>query len=101
MIRRTQSKRDANHGEISEVFRSLGFTVLDISAVGGGCPDIVVGRRGYNWLIEIKDGSKPPSARKRTVDELTFAVHWNGQVKVISSRDEAIKFETDIRELGA
>ena len=87
---RAASRVDSNHREIVHGLRKTGCTVLDLSAVGCGCPDILVGRAGHNWLFEIKDGSKPPSARKLTMPEQAFFAMWRGNVQVVKSLDEAI-----------
>jgi hypothetical protein len=49
--------------------------VQPLHTIGQGCPDLLVGYRGKWSLIELKDGSKPPSQRKLTVDEL----EWHGK----------------------
>lgn len=83
---------DANQREIVKTLRSLGGTVLILSEVGKGCPDICLGYRGKNYLIEIKDGSKPPSKQALTSDESKFHLAWKGQVCIINSIDNAVKF---------
>lgn len=87
---RRAAKTDANHQEIVRGLRATGCTVLDLSGVGQGCPDIMVGRAGINWLFEIKDGKKPPSARKLTEAEQAFFQTWRGNVQIVNSLDEAI-----------
>ena len=87
---RRAARTDRNHSEIVKGLKQSGCTVLDLSAVGCGCPDIMVGRAGYNWLFEIKDGKKPPSARKLTTAEQAFFAMWRGNVQVVKSVDEAI-----------
>ena len=47
--------------------------VQTLASVGDGCPDILVGYRGANYLIEIKDPEQPPSKRRLT----TAQEHWN------------------------
>jgi hypothetical protein len=83
---------DSNQPAIVEALRKLGATVLHLHTIGKGAPDIAVGYQGKNALIEIKDGAKPPSARKLTPDEEKFHAEWRGQVAVIESVDEAIAF---------
>lgn len=91
MARGVYARRvDSNQNEIVALMRDLGASVLILSAVGKGCPDILAGIRGRNILIEIKDGNKPPSARKLTEDEKRFHDEWNGQVCVIKDVTEAI-----------
>ena len=86
---------DENQNEIVKVLRKLGASVLILSSVGKGCPDILVGvsdNKGHkhNILVEIKDGKKSPSQRKLTEDEQKFFDNWKGQVSVITSVTEAI-----------
>jgi hypothetical protein len=68
--------------------------VADTSRVGDGWPDIVVGFRGKNWLLEIKDGSKPPSKRKLTAEQEQFVAYWRGQWACVKSEAEAIELVT-------
>lgn len=76
---RKRARVDANHAEMVKAFRALGCSVLDLSQLGNGCPDILVGVRGsHNVLVEIKDGKKKPSARKLTPDEEEFFATWRG-----------------------
>jgi hypothetical protein len=83
---------DANQKSIVAALRDLGATILILSNVGKGCPDICVGWRGFNYLFEIKDGSKPPSARKLTEAEQAFHLMWRGQIEIITSLEEAIQY---------
>jgi hypothetical protein len=43
-----------------------------------------------NLLLEVKDGSKPPSARKLTPDEAEWHSAWRGQVVTVKSVAEAL-----------
>ncbi len=80
---------DANHkAMVAHIRRLPGATVLDLSAVGHGCGDILVGWKGKNYMIEIKDGDKPPSRRKLTKDQEYFHAQWSGQIAVIKNVDE-------------
>ena len=42
-------------------------------------------------MIEVKDGDKPPSARKLTPDQVTWHEAWRGQVCVVKSVEEALE----------
>jgi Holliday junction resolvase len=66
---RRRARTDANHAEIREALRACGWTVIDTSRAGSGFPDLVAAKAGRIELIEVKDGSKPPSAQKATTDE--------------------------------
>lgn len=86
---------DANQPEIVQELREAGVSIQHLHSVGHGCPDILAGFRGQNYLFEIKDGNKPPSKRKLTPDEEEWHLSWNGQVIVIHSAEDALK------EMGA
>jgi len=87
---RRNPRIDANQPEIASALRKAGATVSITSAVGKGFPDIVVGFRGRNYLLEIKDGSKVPSAQKLTPDEQNWHNTWRGQVLVVNSVNSAL-----------
>jgi len=87
---RRAARIDANQPEIVAALRAAGATVLHLHMVGGGCPDIAVGFRGSNYLMEIKDGNKPPSRRKLTEDEQMFFDEWRGKVAIVESAEDAL-----------
>lgn len=87
---RRASKADANQPAIIDALRRAGASVQPLHAVGSGCPDILVGFRGVNLMVEIKDGEKPPSARRLTPDQVVWHDAWRGQVIVVKSVDEAL-----------
>ena len=82
---------DDNHAAIVKALRAVGCAVQSLAAVGSGCPDLVVGRHGMTFLLEVKDGAKPPSARKLTPDEAEWHRAWCGvPVVTVSSIQEAL-----------
>ena len=90
MVRR-KAQVDDSQAEIVEGLRKAGVAVAVTSSAGQGFPDIVTGFRGQNYLIEIKDGKKPPSKRKLTPDQVSFHNQWKGQIAVAKSLTEAFK----------
>lgn len=52
---------DGNQAQIVRALRQVGATVLSLADMGDGCPDLLVGFRGFNILLEVKDGSASPS----------------------------------------
>ena len=88
---RTNARKDANHDDIVRFLRDAGATVQTLHQVGKGCPDVLVGWRGANLLLEIKDGSKPPSKRQLTPDEGEWHDRWRGQVAIVKSEDDVWK----------
>ena len=89
-MHRRAAKIDANQTIITDAFRRLGATVQHIHTVGKGCPDLLVGWRGQNLLVEIKDGDKAPSRRHLTPDEQRWHEEWRGQVVIVESIDDAV-----------
>lgn len=87
---RLKAKVDKNQPEIVNLFRSFGCSVQHLHVIGRGCPDILVGQNGLNYLVEIKDGSLPPSAQKLTVDEFDWHKLWRGQVCIVRSKTDVI-----------
>jgi len=87
---RKRARVDVNQPEIVSTFRHLGFSVLLLHQLGGGCPDILIGKFGRNSLIEIKDGDRSPSGRKLTDDEEQFHAEWEGEIFIVESMDQAI-----------
>lgn len=88
---RRAARTDANQAAIIEALRAIGASVRDTSAVGNGFPDLVAGFRGRTWLLECKDGNKPPSARKLTPDQIEFKSTWRGHWAVVNSPEEALE----------
>lgn len=92
MIKRsyTPHRVDGNHAEIVKALRDIGASVLDIHDIGGGAPDLLVGFRAQNILLEVKDGRLPPSKKKLTPDEKIFFDDWRGPVYIVYSPVDAV-----------
>ena len=84
------AKVDENQREIVKTLRNMGCTVQHLHSVGKGCPDILVGYKGFNILIEIKDGDKSPASQKLTPDQVIWHRSWFGQVDVVNNKDQAV-----------
>lgn len=87
---RYKARVDSNQREIVEVLRQQGCSVLPLHQIGKGCPDLLVGYEGKNFLLEVKDGNKPPSQQKLTPDEQKFHQEWQGEVATVDSPESAI-----------
>ncbi len=83
-------KVDANQAEIFAALRKCGAVVVDTSQCSGLGFDAVVGIRGRVLLIEIKDGSKPPSKQALTDSEKAAQRDFGGSYHVVRSVDEAL-----------
>jgi len=91
MRARIAAKSDDNQKAVVKALRQAGCTVAVTSRAGDGFPDLVVGRSGVNLLLEVKDGNKPPSARKLTPDQEQFHGTWSGQVAIVYTPDDALR----------
>ena len=93
MLKRGHRGRvDANQKEIVDALRKVGASVVSLSQIGDGCPDLLVGYRGRTLLLEVKDGTAAPSKRLLTADEITFQTHWCGaNISNVGSVEEALK----------
>jgi len=83
-------KVDQNQKVIVAALRDVGCTVQLLHTVGRGCPDIIAGTHGVNYLIEIKNGELSPSRQKLTPDEQGWHNLWRGQVDVVNSIEQAL-----------
>jgi Holliday junction resolvase len=88
---RTAARRDDGENEIVKALRQAG-AVVRVVTQGDGIPDLLVGYNGFTILMEVKDGTKPPSKRKLTEAEEKFFAEWDGGMLVIvNSVEEALE----------
>ncbi len=84
-INRYAKRRDANEPDIIKALEALGCTVESMDKV-----DLVVGYRGRNYLLEIKNGTKTSRSRTLTPTQKRLRETWNGQYSVVTSVEEAL-----------
>jgi hypothetical protein len=86
---RRAGRRDANEQDIIKAMRAEGAYVKQIN--DEGLFDLLVSYRGETLLVEVKDGAKPPSARRLTDAEQKFHDEWPGSdLYIVNSVEEAI-----------
>ena len=83
----TRRRVDKNHTEIVNTLKGIGCSVVSLADKGHGVPDLLVGFRGRNYLVEVK-GEKG----KLTPDQETFFQTWRGQTMVFRCTEEVIEF---------
>lgn len=88
---RSRGRVDDNHNAIVDALRDAGCTVQSLGNIGKGCPDLLVGFRQQNFVLEVKNGSLSPSRRELTDREAEWHGWWRGQVQVVESVEEALK----------
>jgi hypothetical protein len=85
-------KADGNQSALVRQIRQIpGLMVVHTHTVGKGMVDVICGFNGKNYLLEIKDQSKPPSQRKLTPDEQKFHDECTGQIAVVETLDDVLK----------
>ena len=85
-----RAKVDGNQKEITRFLRECGCSVFPTHMVKNGFPDLVVGFKGVNYLLELKDGSKIKCPL--TPKEWNFHLTWKGRHEVIYSIEDAVKW---------
>ena len=80
-------RRDKNEREIIDALRGAGASVQQLHAMG--VPDLLVGYRGVNILLEVKSDKG-----KLNGQQVDWHAKWQGAVSVVRSPEEAL------RELG-
>lgn len=85
---RNAARSDANQPEIVKALRAEGFGVWIIK-----WPTDLLVRCNKAWLpMEVKDGSKPPSARELTQDQQDFVSNaGNCPVAIVTDAESAIR----------
>jgi Holliday junction resolvase len=76
---------DENQSEIVQALEQVGASVVSLSMVKYGCPDLCVGFRNVNYLLEVKTerGTLTPAQKK-------FFSKWNGLAIVVKTVEEAL-----------
>jgi hypothetical protein len=78
-----------------EALRDAGCVVESLHRVGGGVPDLLVGRRVASgvklWLLEVKDGRRPPSERRLSERQIEWHRRWWGAPIVVESVEDALR----------
>ena len=79
-------RTDANQKEIVAALRKIGATVYICQRP----LDLVVGYRGFNFLLDCKGRYTPDTKFQKT-----FFKEWRGQKRKVFSAEEAIKVVTE------
>lgn len=86
---------DQNQSEIIDALRKCGASIQSLAQIGAGCPDLLIGYRGHNYLAEVKDGKKPPSERALTAAQLDWHAQWRGNDVMIFESIAAVLYFID------
>jgi Holliday junction resolvase len=84
---------DDNQDAVVKALEKCGCLVQRLNAVKAGCPDLLVGRAGKLFLMEIKPGTAKDK-RQRELNELETKWHarWRGfPVHVVLCPEDALR----------
>ena len=83
---RFNARTDKNQEELIKAIQAIGGTVIILAARKKGTPDLLVGFRGVNYLIEVKtDKGVLGDAQKQ------FLRDWRGQVNVARNLEDVLR----------
>ena|SRR5690242_16532120 len=80
-----RARVDNNHAEIVKALRQVGATVESLARIGDDVPDLLVGYRGKNYVIEVKRGK-----RKLSPGQKRWHEEWCGTSHIAYSITEAL-----------
>lgn len=92
---RRAARVDENQAAIVKALKAAGCGVVDLSAVGGGVPDLLVHPPTFPdcrmaVLLEVKNPAKPKRDQQLTPDQVKFHEAWKGWLYVVRTVDEAL-----------
>lgn len=76
---------DANQAEIMRALRKVGLSVVDLSRVGQGVPDLLVSDGSQMWLVEVKIPGAKMNRRQKD-----WHLLWKGKPPIIGSSFDEI-----------
>lgn len=80
-------KRDLNHTEIKQALLACGCSVIDLADAGNSVPDLLVGRAGRSFLVEVKSPKGKEKPGQTQAREAWRGDRWS----VVRSVQEALR----------
>ena len=78
-MRKFSRRVDTDQAAIVARLRAAGYSVLSLSGMGKGCPDLLIGKDGVNYLCEVK-----AIKGKLTPEQEKFLNEWQGIVTILT-----------------
>jgi hypothetical protein len=86
------AKKDANHNEVVDALKEAGASVIDMSHVGRGFPDLIVGFNSQTLLMEIKNPKTSYGKKGLNKNQLKWREQWiGGTYCIVDSVESALK----------
>ena len=76
------------------------ITVTNLSACGGGVPDLLIGYSGKNYLAEVKNPLQSKRDQRLTPAQNKYHLEWRGQVSIIRYTAELLEIINYMEEQG-
>lgn len=83
-----RKRRDKNHNQIKQALTKIGCSVFDTADVGKGFPDLIVGIRGYIFIVEIKNKDNWYGKKGLSKTQIEFAETWRGSEPISATTPE-------------
>lgn len=87
---RRAARVDANQADIVNALVDVGASVQSLSAVGVGVPDLLVGWRSQNFMLEIKNPNVPKRDQRLTEAQRNFHRVWRGSIHQVHTVEQAL-----------
>jgi hypothetical protein len=94
MTLRRAARKDANKDAVVAALRSAGVSVIDLREPF----DLLIAYARKTAMMEIKDGTKPPSARKLTKQQAKTLATWPAPLFVVASPEQAVQMAYTLAE---
>jgi hypothetical protein len=83
---------DNNHAAIRDGLRDYGYEVLDLSAVGGGVPDLAVRIvNGRSLFLEVKRADIKKAEQALTKEQETWWHYNHETTRIVQTLSEALR----------
>ncbi len=86
---RRAARKDGNHAALRDLWTRMGGSWLDLVPIEKGTPDALLGFRGADQLVEVKDPEGSKTARTLRPQQVDWHRQWRGRpvVKLETARD--------------
>lgn len=88
-------KRDANEPAIIDGLVAIGCSVTQLEG-GDGKPDLLVGYRSTNFLLEVKDPTAPTARRRLNSLQKKWHSAWKGRAHLVETFAQALAIVTKV-----
>jgi hypothetical protein len=82
-------RKDANHNDVVDALTKAGAYVLDMSHVGSGFPDLIIGYKKETLLVEIKNPKTSYGRKGLNKNQLKWRESWTGGAYCVVDSPEA------------